>query len=145
MKNGKWILLLIVFIFIVLRLPSLSLPLERDEGAYAYIGWEWINGNKLPYKDMFEMKPPLIHFVYGLISKGFGNTAEGIRFVSLIWSILIIAAFYLIVRAYHDENSALWMTGVLAFYMADYWTQATGFNAEMLVLLPMILFLDSRF
>jgi hypothetical protein len=50
-------------VFILLRLPMVSVPLERDEGSYAYVGWIWFFGKGLPYRDMYEMKPPLLYLI----------------------------------------------------------------------------------
>jgi hypothetical protein len=47
----------------LLRLPGFALPLERDEGAYAYVAWNWLHGG-LPYRDAFDHKPPLIYLLY---------------------------------------------------------------------------------
>ncbi|HEX6289903.1 MAG TPA: glycosyltransferase family 39 protein [Herpetosiphonaceae bacterium] len=48
---------------LLLRMPGLALPLERDEGAYAYVAWTWLQGG-LPYRDAFDHKPPLIYLLY---------------------------------------------------------------------------------
>lgn len=40
-------------------------PLGRDQGAFIYIGREWLHG-RLPYRDSFDMKPPAIHALYAL-------------------------------------------------------------------------------
>lgn len=47
----------------LMRLPGLRLPLERDEGAYAYIAQQWLHGS-LPYRDLFDHKPPLLHLLF---------------------------------------------------------------------------------
>ena len=48
---------------LLLRLPGLVLPLERDEGAYAYVAATWLQGG-LPYRDAFDHKPPFIYLLY---------------------------------------------------------------------------------
>src|ERR671922_2576087 len=48
-----------------LRGPLHHLPLERDEGAYAVIATRWLAGD-VPYRDLFDHKPPLIYVIYAL-------------------------------------------------------------------------------
>ena len=46
-----------------LRLYGWKLPLLFDEGDYAYSARVWSEGG-LPYRDAFDQKPPMIHFLY---------------------------------------------------------------------------------
>ena len=48
-----------VALFALLRAPFLSLPLERDEGEYAYIAQRLAAGD-VPYRDAFDQKPPAV-------------------------------------------------------------------------------------
>jgi hypothetical protein len=48
----------------VLRLPLLSVPLERDEGGYAYMADRMHQGDTL-YLDLVETKPPGVFCAYG--------------------------------------------------------------------------------
>lgn len=50
---------------VALRLHGLSLPLLSDEGEYAYAARVWSEGG-LPYRDVFNQKPPMIFLVYRL-------------------------------------------------------------------------------
>jgi hypothetical protein len=40
---------------------NMTLP-SRDSGVFLYVGWRLINGD-IPYKDVWDHKPPLIYFV----------------------------------------------------------------------------------
>lgn len=53
----------VLILALLLRLPGFALPLERDEGAYAYVAWSWLHGD-LPYRDAFDHKPPLVYLLY---------------------------------------------------------------------------------
>ena len=44
-----------------------AMPLERDEGEYAYSAWLLRTGKGVPYKDSFLQKPPMIVYTYGLV------------------------------------------------------------------------------
>ena len=68
----------------VLRLGIASLPLERDEGEYAYIGRAWRDG-LLPYRDAFDQKPPGVLVAYrALFALGI-ESVEGIHWMGHAW------------------------------------------------------------
>ncbi len=50
---------------LALRLHGCGLPLMSDEGEYAYAARVWSEGG-LPYRDVFNQKPPMIIAVYRL-------------------------------------------------------------------------------
>lgn len=77
----------VLILSLLLRLPGLALPLERDEGAYAYVAWSWLHGG-LPYRDAFDHKPPLVYLLY-MPPLLFGPpTALAIR----VWATLLLLA-----------------------------------------------------
>jgi hypothetical protein len=43
---------------------NMTLP-SRDSGVFLYIGWRFLNGD-IPYRDIWDHKPPLIYFVDAL-------------------------------------------------------------------------------
>ena len=43
-----------------------AMPLERDEGEYAYAAWLMRTGKGVPYRDSFLQKPPMIVYTYAL-------------------------------------------------------------------------------
>jgi hypothetical protein len=59
---------------LVIRFPLLSVPLERDEGEYAYIAWRMSHG-EIPYRDNFDQKPPGIFFLGKKLS---GSSGAGL-------------------------------------------------------------------
>ncbi len=48
-------LALVILLSVVLRAGIVSIPLERDEGEYAYIAQRWLAGD-VPYRDAFDQK-----------------------------------------------------------------------------------------
>src|SRR6266566_3099288 len=64
-RGTRTILLTASLILIVaaIRAPLLPIPLERDEGEYAYIAWR-LEYNELPYRDWVDQKPPGVFWVY---------------------------------------------------------------------------------
>lgn len=74
-----------------LRLASLDMPLDRDEGAYAYIGSRlWVGD--APYRDTFDHKPPGIYYVYAVATR----MASGILPVRLMGIALFVASTILL-------------------------------------------------
>jgi hypothetical protein len=51
----------------VLQWNWFAMPLERDEGEYAYAAWLMRTGKGVPYRDSFLQKPPMIVYTYGLV------------------------------------------------------------------------------
>ena len=78
--NGKllqfawWGLAAIVFTLVAaIRIRLLGIPLERDEGEYAYAGQLILQGIP-PYKLVYNMKFPGTYAAYALIMSIFGQT-----------------------------------------------------------------------
>src|SRR2546430_16517338 len=55
----------LILIVAAIRAPLLPIPLERDEGEYAYIAWR-LGYNELPYRDWVDQKPPAVFYTYRL-------------------------------------------------------------------------------
>jgi Dolichyl-phosphate-mannose-protein mannosyltransferase len=61
-----------------IRLRLLDVPLDRDEGEYAYFG-QLLLGGVPPYALAYNLKLPGIYGVYALVLAAFGQTPAGIR------------------------------------------------------------------
>ncbi|HEY2143066.1 MAG TPA: glycosyltransferase family 39 protein [Candidatus Udaeobacter sp.] len=100
--NGKalrfsWCALaVIVFgLVIAIRIRLLGIPLERDEGEYAYAGQLMLQGIP-PYKLAYNMKFPGSYVAYAGIMSIFGQTIAGIHIgLLLINAATIILIFFL--------------------------------------------------
>ena len=78
-KSKTWILVIIAALgTILIRLRLIGIPLERDEGEYAYMAQLILRGIP-PYLKAYSMKFPGIYFVYAIIMSIFGQTTEGIH------------------------------------------------------------------
>jgi hypothetical protein len=73
---GAFLLAIAFFAFVRVRLRNM--PLERDEGEYAYMGQLMLQGIP-PYKLAGNMKLPGTYAAYAAIMAVFGETAAGIR------------------------------------------------------------------
>jgi hypothetical protein len=72
------LLLLIIIFFALLRFRLREMPLERDEGEYAYAGQLMLQGIP-PFQLVYTMKLPGTSAAYAAIMLVFGQTAAGIH------------------------------------------------------------------
>jgi hypothetical protein len=77
------ILFLITLLFGAIRFRLRTMPLERDEGEYAYSGQLLLQGIP-PYKLSYNLKLPGIYAAYALVLVVFGQTASGIHLGLLV-------------------------------------------------------------
>jgi hypothetical protein len=68
----------VVTLSAVIRLRLLDVPLDRDEGEYAYFGQLLLDGIP-PYAQAYNLKLPGIYGVYALVMAAFGQTPAAIR------------------------------------------------------------------
>jgi hypothetical protein len=93
-----WILLaVIVAVVVFIRIHFLAIPLERDEGEYAYAGQLILQGIP-PYRLAYNMKFPGVYAAYAFIMWIFGESSVGIHLGMLILNIASIVIVFLIAR-----------------------------------------------
>jgi Dolichyl-phosphate-mannose-protein mannosyltransferase len=98
-------LFLVVLLSVVVRLRLLSIPLERDEGEFAYLGQLMLEGIP-PYKLAFNIKLPGTYAAYSALMGVFGQTTAGIHFGFLLVNLATLALLFLIARRLLDVESA---------------------------------------
>lgn len=121
MPNSNWInygvyfLSIIIFVStLIYRLNYINAPLEGDESIYTYLGRIAIRGG-IPYIDFYEMKPPLLFYLYGITDLLIGSPF-GFHIPSIIISIVVSYLIYLIlIRQFSKHTSAL--AACLFFWM----------------------------
>jgi Dolichyl-phosphate-mannose-protein mannosyltransferase len=72
------LVLVVILLFAGIRWRLREMPLERDEGEYAYAGQLMLQGIP-PYQIVYNMKLPGTYLVYAAILRMFGETATGIH------------------------------------------------------------------
>ena len=98
MQVAWWALATIVITLVVaIRIRLLGIPLERDEGEYAYAGQLILQGIS-PYKLAYNMKFPGTYAAYGLIMSIFGQTIHAIHLGLLLVNVATIALIFLLGR-----------------------------------------------
>jgi|WetSurMetagenome_2_1015567.scaffolds.fasta_scaffold00026_52 hypothetical protein len=97
-------ILLVVCIFVIsaFRIHLLAVPLERDEGEYAYSGQLILQGIP-PFSQSYNMKMPGIYLAYAVILACFGQTSAGIHTALLLINLLCSLALYLIGKRLYNS------------------------------------------
>jgi Dolichyl-phosphate-mannose-protein mannosyltransferase len=98
-------LFFVVVLTVFVRLRLLSIPLERDEGEFAYAGQLMLEGIP-PYKLAFNIKLPGTYAAYAGLMGLFGQTTAGIHFGFLLVNLATLALLFLIARQLLDSESA---------------------------------------
>ena len=76
------LLLVVLTVVTAVRVRLLDMPLERDEGEYAYVGQLMLQGVP-PYQEAYTMKWPGTAAMYALFMGLFGETAG--EFCGIAW------------------------------------------------------------
>src|SRR6267154_4088655 len=100
-----WCLLaVIVFgLVLVIRIRLLEIPLERDEGEYAYAGQLMLQGIP-PYKLAYNMKFPGTYAAYALIMSIIGQSIHAIHIGLLLINVATITLIFLVGRRLMAQN-----------------------------------------
>src|SRR5947207_1394034 len=92
----------LVLIVAAVRAPLLPIPLERDEGEYAYIAWR-LGYNELPYRDWVDQKPPAVFYVYQVALSLPFDPIRSIHFVGLLFSAGSVCALFFLGLRFMDR------------------------------------------
>lgn len=118
----------------IIRLRLLSVPLERDEGEYAYMAQILLRGVP-PYLKAYSMKFPGIYCVYAAIMALFGQTASGIRIGLMVVNTATIAAIFFLTRRLFDRYTAALASASFAMLSIGRSVLGLSANAEHFVIL----------
>ena len=130
-------IVLIAIIFTMLRAPLLEIPLERDEGEYAYIA-QGMHRGELPYSDIFNQKPPGVFLQYRLALSLFGESTESIHFLLHLWNALTSILIFLWLYEMFDRQVAVLATTLYVCLSANASVLSQASNTEILMLLPTV-------
>jgi Dolichyl-phosphate-mannose-protein mannosyltransferase len=99
-------LLLVVLFVGFIRVRLRNMPLERDEGEYAYAGQLILQGIP-PYQLAYNLKLPGTYVAYSVILAGFGQTPGGIRLGLLLVNAATILLVYLLATRLFDSLAGI--------------------------------------
>lgn len=131
-----WIALaIIVLTTAVIRFRLVDVPLERDEGEYAYAGQLMLDGIP-PYSQAYNMKLPGIYAAYAGILAIFGQTHSGIHLGLLCINAATILILFLLTKKLFDATAGLATAASFAMLSISSSVQGIFANAEHFVILP---------
>jgi hypothetical protein len=123
---------------IACRVRLLDVPLERDEGEYAYAAQQWLRGVP-PFASVYHMKLPGIYAFYAVVELAFGETLRGIHLGLLLVNLATVGVVFAIGWRLFDPLAA--GVAAAAFAVLSLSKELAGFsaNAEHFVMLPALL------
>jgi 4-amino-4-deoxy-L-arabinose transferase-like glycosyltransferase len=124
-------LLAILAFAAAVRVRLADVPLERDEGEYAYIGQLALQGVP-PFVDAYTMKLPGTAYAYAAIMALGGQSARAIHLGLLLVNAATILLVFALGRRLLDERAAVIAAGFFALLSLDrgvmgVWAHATHF------------------
>ena len=87
--NYWFVWIAICLVYILIRLNTVSIPLDRDEGIFGYAGQVILN-NGLPYRDVFDHKPPVAFYLNALALLFVPPTSTGIHTFLHVYNFLTL-------------------------------------------------------
>ena len=123
----RYLAFAILILFLFIRIGFRDIPIERDEGSYAYMGQLLVQGGT-PYVDFYEMKPPALYTTYGVLSALSGGDISLMHvWMALFLTLAGMFLFYL-VRRWLDDGAGLF--AVLSYAVLAMTPFASGFSIQ---------------
>ncbi|MGB9613329.1 MAG: glycosyltransferase family 39 protein [Candidatus Margulisiibacteriota bacterium] len=113
-------------------------PLERDEGTYGYVAQRILEG-EIPYRDVFDHKPPVVYYIYAAIVKFFGPSVAALRTFTAIYSLFTTLAIFGVGFLIFGQSGALLSAFLYALFSGGPIIQGTSSNTETFMVLPLVL------
>src|SRR5688572_15481037 len=131
-----WVLLAgVILANAVIRLRLAEVPLERDEGEYAYAGQLILQGVP-PYSLAYNMKFPGTYYAYALVMAVFGQSAWAVHAGLALINTATIVLVFLLARRWLSATAAVAAAAAFAVLAIDRWTMGIFAHATHFVLLP---------
>jgi 4-amino-4-deoxy-L-arabinose transferase-like glycosyltransferase len=108
---------LILAISIIIRYYAFSMPVVGDESVYGILGKKMMMGAEL-YKDIYEMKPPLLFYVYGISTAIFGWGTTSLRTIGLLLVLFNSFLIFSFARNYASLRFSA-LVGVICFFFLN--------------------------
>ncbi len=90
--SGKRVFFLLSFITFFIRFPFFFRDyVDRDESTFILVAQSLVEGH-LPYTELWDLKPPIIYFIFALIIYLFGKSFIALRLVGVF--AVVVTAFF---------------------------------------------------
>lgn len=138
-RAWPWIAFAATLLVVVsVRIRLLGIPLERDEGEYAYTGQLLLQGVP-PYALVYTMKFPGTYVAYALVEAVFGETVESIHLGLLGVNAAAIGLVFLLGRRLFDAAAGAVAAAAYAVLSVGPSVQGTSAHATHFVVVPALL------
>src|SRR5260221_4459267 len=132
----NWIIVGLAMLFVFsIRMRLREMPLERDEGEYAYAGQLMLQGVPA-YKEAYNMKLPGTYAAYAVIMGIFGQTPASIHFGLAVINAGSIVLVFLIGRKLLDDVTGVAAGVAFAFMSLSPSVLGLAAHATNFVILP---------
>jgi len=108
-----WLRAAAVAVVTLSALQILLFPFGRDQGIYALIGDGMLDG-RVPYRDLWDFKPPGIYLVYALAEGVFGKTMLAPRLLEVIGLVVVVACSTRLCDTFFGNRTAGYLGGAVA-------------------------------
>lgn len=89
----------LIALVVLLLLPMLSYPLGPDNGLFFVSGQKIVSQGAVPYRDIVDVKPPLIYYTNALAIAVFGDNPVSIRILDLLLQLLTCFFLFKLIRS----------------------------------------------
>ncbi len=127
--RAVWPFLLAGCLCLLTRLPLLQVPLDADEGGYAYLARRWAAGGRL-YGPVWVDRPQGLLLSYRLIT-GLGRSPALIHLAAIGAALLLVAGVAAAAGALAGRPAASWAALLVAVVGAAPHLQGFMFNGEL--------------
>lgn len=117
--------------------PFIFMPFGSDQAIFAYIGGI-INEGGIPYLDAWDVKPPLIYYIYSIALKIGGHSTISLRLCDLLYFFITMLCMYFLGKELYSRKVGMGASlclGLLYFFTNSYWEFS---QCESFMILPMI-------
>jgi hypothetical protein len=124
LRYGLWSLFAICLSYLIYNL--LQYPFGRDQGSYSMMGHLIAEGG-VPYRDMWEQKPPGLYLIYAAAELLFGQRMISIRLLEALGLLITTLIWVQYTRRYLEHEFPALFSALLAALMYvqfDYWHTA---------------------
>jgi Dolichyl-phosphate-mannose-protein mannosyltransferase len=128
------ILLLILVFFALIRFRLRDMPLERDEGEYAYAGQLMLQGID-PYRFLYTVKLPGSFAAYAAILAIFGQTPAGIHIGMIFVNAAVTLLVFLLGRRLYGPLAGLLASATYAVFSTSLFVLGFAGHATHFVVL----------
>jgi len=129
-----WVVAAAIVLTAAVRLRLADVPLERDEGEYAYAGQLLLHGTP-PYVLAYNMKFPGVYYANAAILAAFGSTPRAVRLGLLLVNAASIVLVFALGRRLLGPAAAAAAAATFALLSLDRWVLGVFAHATHFVIL----------